>query len=155
MIEVRPITPEAIDALMPRLRPVDRLELDCMMPENQRAGLIDMAERARRARAAYIGGEIVGIFGVSAQGVLSSTGCPWMLATPLIERHDVKREFIAGSRVALDWLAQDFARLWNVVSVENRAAIRWLGWLGFAFGAVVDVNGQPFRYFWKEIDLVP
>ncbi len=151
MIEVRPITPEAIDALLPRLRPVDRLELDCMMPDNQRAGLIDMAERARRARAAYIDGEIVGIFGVSAQGVLSSTGCPWMLATPLIERRDVKREFIAGSRVALDWLAQDFARLWNVVSVENRAAIRWLGWLGFAFGAVVDVNGQPFRYFWKEV----
>lgn len=151
MIEVRPITPETIDALLPRLRPVDRLELDCMMPGNQRAGLIHMAERARRARAAYIGGEIVGIFGVSAQGVLSSTGCPWMLATPLIERHDVKREFIAGSRVALGWLAQDFARLWNVVSVENRAAIRWLGWLGFAFGDVVDVNGQPFRYFWKEV----
>lgn len=149
MIEVRPITPEAIDALLPRLRPVDRLELDCMMPENQRAGLIGMAERARRARAAYIGGEIVGIFGVSAQGVLSSTGCPWMLATPLIERHDVKREFIAGSRVALDWLAQDFARLWNVVSLENRAAIRWLGWLGFEFGQHVDVGGQPFRYFWK------
>lgn len=151
MIEVRPITPDAIDALLPRLRPVDRLELDCMMPENQRAGLIRMAERARRARAAYIDGEIVGIFGVSAQGVLSSTGCPWMLATPLIERHDVKREFIAGSRVVLGWLAQDFARLWNVVSVENRAAIRWLGWLGFAFGDVVDVNGQPFRYFWKEV----
>ena len=74
-----------------------------------------------------------------------------MLATPLIERHDVKREFIAGSRVALDWLAQDFARLWNVVSVENRAAIRWLGWLGFAFGDVVNVNGHPFRYFWKEV----
>lgn len=155
MIEVRPITPEAIDALLPRLRPVDRLELDCMMPENQRAGLIRMAERARRARAAYIGGEIVGIFGVSAQGVLSSTGCPWMLATPLIERRDVKREFIAGSRVALGWLAQDFSRLWNVVSVENRAAIRWLGWLGFEFGDVVDVNGQPFRYFWKEANLVP
>ena len=155
MIEVRPITPEAIDTLLPRLRPVDRLELDCMMPENQRAGLIRMAERARRARAAYIGGEIVGIFGVSAQGVLSSTGCPWMLATPLIERRDVKREFVAGSRVALAWLAQDFDRLWNVVSVENRAAIRWLGWLGFAFGDVVDVNGHPFRYFWKEIDLVP
>ena len=46
MIEVRPITPEAIDALLPRLRPVDRLELDCMMPDNQRAGLIGMAERA-------------------------------------------------------------------------------------------------------------
>lgn len=151
MIEVGSITPEAIDALLPRLRPVDRLELDCMMPENPRAGLIGMAERARRARAAYIGGEIVGIFGVSAQGVLSSTGCPWMLATPLIERRDVKREFIAGSRVALGWLAQDFDRLWNVVSVENRAAIRWLGWLGFTFGQQVNVNGHPFRYFWKEV----
>ena len=147
MIEVRPIAPDAIDELLPRLRRVDRLELDCMMPENQRAGLIGMAERARRARAAYIGGEIVGIFGVSAQGVLSSTGCPWMLATPLIERHDVKREFIAGSRVALGWLAQDFARLWNVVSVANRAAIRWLGWLGFEFGETIAVSGHRFRYF--------
>lgn len=151
MIEVLPITPEAIDELLDGLRPIDRLEMDCMMPDDQRAGLIRMAEKARRSRAAYIGGDLVGIFGVSAQGVLSSTGCPWMLATPLIERRDVKREFIAGSRLALDWLAQDFTRLWNVVSVENRAAIRWLGWLGFAFGDVVDVNGQSFRYFWKEV----
>lgn len=151
MIEVLPITPEAIDELLDGLRPIDRLEMDCMMPDDQRAGLIRMAEKTRRSRAAYIGGDLVGIFGVSAQGVLSSTGCPWMLATPLIERRDVKREFIAGSRLALDWLAQDFTRLWNVVSVENRAAIRWLGWLGFAFGDVVDVNGQSFRYFWKEV----
>lgn len=150
MIEVRPITPEAIDALMPRLRPEDRLELDCMMPEDQRAGLIRMAERARRSRAAYIDGEIVAIFGVSAQGVLSSTGCPWMLATPLIERRDVKRAFIACSRVAFEWLAQDFGRLWNVVSADNRGAIRWLGWLGFAFGETVMVRGHEFRYFWME-----
>lgn len=155
MIEVGPITPEAIDALLPRLRLVDRLELDCMMPENQRAGLIRMGERARRARAAYIGGEIAGIFGVSAQGVLSSTGCPWMLATDVIERPDVRRSFVECSPVALGWLAQDFTRLWNVVAVENRAAIRWLGWLGFEFGETVAVGGHPFRYFWKETGLVP
>lgn len=147
MIEVGPITPEAIDALLPRLRPVDRLELDCMMPGDQRDGLIRMGERARRARAAYIGSEIAGIFGISAQGVLSSTGCPWMLATDVIERPDVRRAFVECSPVALDWLAQDFSRLWNVVAVENRAAIRWLGWLGFEFGETITVSGHPFRYF--------
>lgn len=151
MIEVRHVTPDAIDALIPRLRPVDRLELDCMMPGDQRVGLLRMAERARRAKAAYIDGEIAGIFGVSAQGVLSSTGCPWMLATPIIEQRDVRRAFVECSPVALEWLGQDFTRLWNMVSVENRAAIRWLGWLGFEFGKVITVSGQPFRYFWKEL----
>ena len=69
MIDVRPITPGVIDELLPRLRLIDRLEMDCMMPGDHRAGLIRMAERARRARAAYISGDLVGIFGVSAGGI--------------------------------------------------------------------------------------
>ena len=148
MIEVRPITPEVIDELLPRLRPIDRLELDCMMPGDHRAGLIRMAERARRSRAAYIDGELIGIFGISAEGILSNTGCPWMLATTTIERH--KRVLVDGSQVALGWLMQDFRRAWNVVSVENAAAIRWLRWLGFEFGPTVTVRGHDFRYFWME-----
>lgn len=149
MIEVRPITPEAIDELLAGLRPIDRLEMDCMMPGDQRDGLIRMAERARRSRAAYIGGDLVGIFGISTEGILSNTGCPWLLATTAIEPH--KRVLVEGSPVALDWLAQDFTRLWNVVSIENRAAIRWLRWLGFEFGdRPVLVRGHAFRHFWME-----
>lgn len=148
MIEVRPITPAVIDDLLPRLRSIDQVEMDCMMPGDHRAGLVRMAEKARRARAAYIDGELVGIFGVSAGGILSDTGHPWLLATTAIEPH--RRVLIETSRVGLDWLAQDFRRLWNVVSVENAAAIRWLRWLGFEFGETVTVRGHAFRYFWME-----
>lgn len=151
-VTVGPVTPEVISDLLPRLRPVDRLELDCMAVGEPEADLRSMVSRARRCRASYIDGELVCIFGVSASTMLADVGCPWALMTRAVDRRGFRREFIAGSRVGLEWLGQDFRRLWNLVAEENTTAIRWLRWLGFRFdGRAVDLRGHRFLHFDKEI----
>lgn len=151
-VAVGPVTPEVIADLLPRLRPVDRLELDCMGSDDPDADLRRMIAGARRCRASYIDGDLVCIFGVSASTMLSDVGCPWALTTRAVERREFRREFIAGSRVGLEWLGQDFQRLWNLVAEENTTAIRWLRWLGFRFdGRAVDLRGHRFLHFEKEI----
>lgn len=114
MIEVRSITPESIDELLAGLRPIDRLEMDCMMPDDQRAGLIRMAEKARRSRAAYIGGDLVGIFGVSAGGILSNTGARSAASVEgadsvaMASGYQGKAKACAGSAIVLCYRDDDF-----------------------------------------------
>lgn len=152
MFRFQPITPEVITDLLPRLRPIDRLELSCMTQGDPAATLARMSERARRSTAAYMGEDLVGIMGVSAASIVSETGCPWALVTDAIDRPAVRREFLAQGRVALDWLGGDFRRLWNIVSEENATAIRWLKWMGFAFtGRDVMLQGHRFLHFEKEV----
>lgn len=150
--DLRPITRDVLAELLPRLRPIDRLELDCMGQGDPLDDLEAVAARARRSSAAYMNGELVCILGVSAQSALSDVGCPWALITREVERPEVRREFIATSRAALDWMSEDFRRLWNVVAEENRTAIRWLRWLGFTFdGRAVELRGHRFLHFEKEV----
>lgn len=152
MFTFHDITPAIIEELVPRLRPIDRLEMSCMIKGDPVEALVTMAGRARRATAAYMHGDLVGIMGVSAASIVSDTGCPWALVTNAIERPEVRREFLAQGRVALDWLAEDFRRLWNIVSAENETAIRWLKWMGFTFtGRDVVLQGHRFLHFEKEV----
>lgn len=150
--EFRPVTPQVIAELLPRLRAVDRLELDCMTTGDREAALADMVARARRSCAAYMGGDLVCILGVNAVSVLSDVGCPWMLTTRAVDRPHVRREFIAGGRVALEWVGEDFRRLWNLVAEENTVAVRWLKWMGFTFtGRDVVLQGHRFLHFEMEM----
>lgn len=150
--DIRPITREVLQDLLPRLRPVDRLELDCMTIGDPLDELERMADRARRSCAAYMGGDLVGIFGVSAQSALSDVGCPWALITRAVDLPATRRALVAHSHVGLEWMGQDFRRLWNVVAEENRTAVRWLRWLGFTFdGRAVELRGHRFLHFEKEV----
>lgn len=146
-----PVTREVIDDLLPRLRPVDRLELDCMTTGDPAESLAAMVGRSRRSCAAYMGGDLVCILGVNAPSILSDVGCPWMLTTRAVDRSEVRRRFIAGSAAALEWVGQDFRRLWNLVADENTVAVRWLRWMGFRFsGRDVVLQGHRFLHFEME-----
>lgn len=152
MFVFRDVTPAIVQDLVPRLRPIDRLELDCMSDGDPVEVLFNMAQRARRVTAAYMADDLVGIMGVSAASIVSDTGCPWALVTDAIDQPAVRREFLAQGRVALDWLGDDFRRLWNIVSAENATAIRWLKWMGFTFtGRGIELRGHRFLHFEKEV----
>ena len=143
-----PVTGEVIDALIPALRPIDRLELDCMAQGDPAEALARSIARARRSCATYIDGQLTAIIAVNAPSLASDTGCPWALTTTALDRPAARRAFTAGSAEVLDWVGGDFRKLWNLVASENRAAIRWLQWLGFEFpGKVMTVRGHEFRYF--------
>lgn len=152
MFTFQPITPEIVADLIPRLRPIDRLELSCMTQGDPAQALLRMTERARRSTAAYMDGGLVGIMGIGSASLVSDTGCPWALVTDALDRPEVRREFVARSRDALGWLSEDFRRLWNIVSAENVTAIRWLRWMGFSFtGREVELQGHRFLHFEMEI----
>ena len=147
-----PVTAEVVDDILPRLRPIDRLELDCMRTGPAHEDLLRMASLSRRASAAYIGDDLVCIFGVKAVTALSDVGCPWALVTRAVDRADVRRAFAAGSAPVVEWMGQDFRRLWNLVAEENLTARRWLDWLGFRFdGRAIDLRGHRFLHFEKEM----
>lgn len=151
-VTVCPITPAVVDELLPQMRPIDRLELDCMGTGDARGDLLRLAATSRRARAAYMDGDLVCIFGVKAVTEMSDTGNPWAMLTRAVDAPRVRREFVHGSRVGVDWLGQDFRRLWNLVAEDNRTARRWLAWLGFRFdGRAVDLRGHRFLHFEMEI----
>lgn len=110
--------------------------------------LYRMVAGARRSCAAYMGGDLVCIIGVSAPSLLSQVGCPWMLTTRAVDRPEVRRAFVGGSKAALDWAAMDFQRLWNLVAAENTVAVRWLRRVGFRFtGRDVWLRGHQFLHF--------
>lgn len=151
-VSVAPITTAVIGTLLPRLRPIDRLELDCMGTGAPAADLARLVGQSRRSRAAYIDGDLVGIFGIKAITAVSDVGCPWALFTRVVDRSTARREVVAGSRDGLEWLGQDFRRMWNLVAEDNRTARRWLSWLGFRFdGRAVVVKGHRFLHFEMEI----
>ena len=69
------------------------------------------------------------IFGINRLSVLNDTGIPWLLGTPKLE--GISYKFVKYSRIYLQKMSKDFARLENHVDARNTASIKWLRWLGF------------------------
>lgn len=132
-----------------KMRPMDLFEFDVMtggVPPIDT--LRHLLARSRRARAAYIDGELVAVYGVLSQTLLDKSGNPWLAATDMIDRPAVRRAFIASTRSEAAYLARGFSHLWNMVSEDNLVAIRWLKWVGFVFdGTSYDIRGHRFLKF--------
>ncbi|OJH45191.1 hypothetical protein [Paracoccus sp. SM22M-07] len=148
-VEFGPVTPKVLTDLLASLRPIDRIELDCMADGDPVAKLHRSIERARRSCAVYIDGELAAVVAINSRTLSSLTGCPWALTTRVIDKPGARRVFIEGSKPVMGWLIRDFSCLWNLVAAENKTAIRWLKWLGFSFPDRDDVVicGHRFRYF--------
>jgi len=68
------------------------------------------------------------------------TGSIWLLGTDLIDKHP--RKFLPLTRKMLDYIAQDWDVLENVVPIDHHKTLNWLNWLDFMFGEdVVKING--------------
>jgi hypothetical protein len=110
-------------------------------------------EWSSRVYSALTGaGEVILMWGVGpVGGLLGFTGSPWMLASGILERPDVSREFVRQSRPYARELERGFLRLVNRVHTENTLAIRWLKWLGFSFMEQPEVlGGEPLDIFWRD-----
>jgi len=73
--------------------------------------------------------QYVCLFGVVPAAPLEARGEPWLIGSSRIEH--CSRAFARQSKYALTQLAEGFEVLENYVYTENRAAVRWLEWLGF------------------------
>lgn len=139
---------DALD-LAPRLRRADREEVWASAHLSGESALILslLLSAPGLAWAGRIDGEIAALFGVARPSLLSDEGRPWLLASPLMERHPVP--VLRYSQRYLALARAPFTHLCNYVDARNHVSRRWLAWLGFTleppepYGAV----GLPFHKF--------
>jgi len=116
------------------LRDADREELRKLYGIEPRQAILDSVESSYWCLAFFDpAGKLICIGGVSGKPE-DGLGLPWLLATNRIEAN--RWAFLSISRQLVAQMRAEFKCLWNGVDIENRAAIRWLGWLGFMFDPV-------------------
>lgn len=106
--------------------------------------------RSPEVMAGRVNGDLVCIFGVSPLGLYSGKWAPWLVASPSMYRH--RKQFIQHSRPVLDAMLKRYNPLQNWVDARNKAAIRWLDWLGFTIHPAKPFGylGLPFHKFTME-----
>ena len=150
---IRPARAEDVARLGPKLREIDCREIRALSGQEPEEALAFSFERSAKVFSAVTGdGEIIQMWGVGAVGPLVGfVGMPWPLASDLLERPEVAREFIRQSRPYARDLEEGFSRLENRVHADNRLAIRWLKWLGYSFADRPERwNGENFYLFWRN-----
>jgi len=145
--EIVPATLAHAEAMAPNMRQADRDEIWAASMSRPLDSLRNGVMASAHAWAGLADGEIACIFGVAPQSRLTGSGYAWMLATPLIERHQVT--FLRHCRPAINDMSRGFTYLHNYVDARNTKAIRWLRWLGFTLHDPEPhgVMGLPFHHF--------
>ena len=126
-----PTTVEDIDYVAPRLRQADYRECLASTGRRPRQVLLqslDLEGTTLTLRAPN-GGRL-GLCGV-VPSPLENAGIVWMCATDDIYQYQTA--FLRKSKAALDYLAGDYAVLYNCVDARNTVHMKWLRWMGFTF----------------------
>lgn len=152
---IRLATDEDAAALAASMRMIDRMEMSVMSGRDDTEAdrydqLCDLIARSGgKAAAAFIDGEIFGLFGVVRRTAMSQEGHPWMLCSGLIETRELQVAFGRRCKRAFEeTIPPVVKRLFNYVAVENEIALRWLSWMGFTVHPeIYEHNGALWRRF--------
>lgn len=90
---------------------------------------------------------VVAIFGVAHHPYAPEVGICWLVGSDLITSKG-----LAFGRLTADIVQTaeaGFQMLYNYVGLANETHVRWLEFAGFTFGHDMNINGEPFRMFWK------
>lgn len=145
-VVVRATAPGDIGLLFANMRASDRAECEAYgVPVYET--IRSSAARSLLCWTGLIDGELAAIIGVTPFDVLGGVGTPWMLGTPVLDRHSrilVRRtpEYIAHMLAA-------FPHLVNYVHAKNTTSVRWLRRLGFTLHEPEPFGpfGEPFHRF--------
>jgi hypothetical protein len=144
-IQIVPARAAHVRTIARRMREADRDEVVAGSGRTPAGALIFSLRKSSCAWTALIDGVPEVMFGVGDLNILAGVGAPWLLGTDAIDRH-----YIAFLRRSVDWrdqLLRRYPTMRNLVHDRNRAAIRWLRWLGFKLSDPVSLNGHAFRLF--------
>ena len=114
------------------LRPYDLLELRSVTVRPPVDAILDAMRASWWTRTWEVDGKPVCVFGVASRTFTSDTGCPWLLATPLVERHSAG--FMRRIPPHLNEMRAMFRVLENHVLADNNRTVKWLERLGFVMG---------------------
>ena len=136
MVEVRPATPADGYALAAALRPADIAEARASGHEPT-AAIQDSIRASSTAMAGLVNGELACVFGVTPVSLLGGIGCPWLLGTPVLDRHS--RVLVRLAPKYIWMMLARFPHLVNHVHADHTESVRWLRRLGFRFS-------EPWRH---------
>lgn len=127
--KIQPVTQKDVNELIKHMRKADREEIWAAMHQTPEEALSLCLLASRKTHVGLVDGKVICIFGVGSVHLLSTTGVPWMLATYELDKH--ARGFLRKSKPVVMKMLSGYTLLRNHVDARNRAAIRWLQWLGF------------------------
>lgn len=127
------------------MRQADRDEVAAASGKTPAEALVYSLRKSSVAYTALVNGVPEVMFGVGDINILAGVGAPWLLGTEAVERHYVA--FLRGSVKWRNQLLRRYPVMRNFVDDRNRAAKRWLKWLGFTLSDPVEMNGHAFRLF--------
>lgn len=136
---------------MANIRPADRDEADALLgPGKLDDGLGRCVENSVMLWTGTVGDEVAFVFGLSPVSMLGDQGVPWLVGTPLIDRH--RGSFIRLSRSYIPRMLAAYPTLLNIVDARNVKSIAWLKRMGFTIlpAEPAGVAGLPFHPFFKE-----
>lgn len=144
---IRPTLPGDAAALAANLRPSDLAECQAYGRGDIAAGVISSANRSMLCWTAFIDGELAAILGCAPISVVSGIGSPWMLGTPVLDRHS--RVLVRETPEYIGKMLNAFPHLVNFVHAKNTTSMRWLRRLGFTLHAAQPYGalGEPFHPF--------
>lgn len=148
---IREVREGDVDALLANLRPADRAEADALVGADMvESAVEECLSTAVMSWTGHVGGEVAFIFGCSPVSLLGVEGVPWLIGTPLIDRH--RRAFIRFSHSYIPAMLAIFPTLVNLVDVRNVKSIAWLKKMGFTLlpAQPAGVSGLPFHPFFME-----
>lgn len=127
-IQIRPTAPGDAELLVASMRAADLAELRAAGFDEALYPVKQSVMRSTLCWTALVDGELACIFGITWSG--PDTGSPWMLGTPVVDRHS--RVLMRRTPQYIDLMLQAFSYLHNYVHAENKTSVRWLRRLGFA-----------------------
>lgn len=144
---IRPTQPGDAAILAANLRTSDLAECMAYGKDDIETRIESSVRRSVLCWTGLVDGELAAIIGVAPINLLSGIGSPWMLGTPVLDRHS--RVLVRLTPAYIARMQSAFPHLANFVHVDNRTSVRWLRRLGFTLHEAVPygVNGELFYPF--------
>jgi len=143
-ISLHPATPDDARELAGSMREQDAREVRATGYEPEAALLTSMRVSAE-AWTVRCDDVIMCMWGVVDIDLLDGVATPWLLTSPLVERH--QKTFVKLAIKTVNELRLRYRLLVNTVDARHVMAVRWLRRMGFELGdcpAAAGVHGEKF-----------
>ena len=129
------------------VRDADREEIDALG-----MGMVEALKTcfggSLKASKIVIGGKIVAVFGDAFHS--AQVGVPWLISTYHVEQHP--KAFLQVCKPEVREMLTRHKSLLNFVDVRNKAAVKWLKWLGFEFLEPIQYGPKGMLFYPFKID---